>query len=208
MRPGCGPPRLPDHVGAALTPAPVRPGPLARPPPAESTALWHPLCRAPRRAPEVPGPRARQGLPVRHPTPLPYPAPLSAPGPSALGGTFSFCFRGVSTFSMAVSESKSASLRSFPGIVQHEQFRPTGQVHRVERKRQYYPVRGPTFVTSGSKAIPAEAESPREAGAHVVAPKYRLLRLVGHTEFPALRAWSRRLQLGGNALGKRWPDFP
>lgn len=96
---------------------------------------------------------------------------------------------------MAVSESKSASLRSFPGIVQHKEFRPTGQVHRVERKGLYYRSRTPTSVTSGSKAVPAEAESPREAGAHVVAPKYRLLRQVGVSEFPAHRAWTRRLQL-------------
>lgn len=69
---------------------------------------------------------------------------------------------------MAVSESKSASLRSLPGIAQRKELRLIGQVHRVERKRRYHPFGAPTCVTSGSKAVPAEAESPRVAGAHVV----------------------------------------
>lgn len=168
MRTGRAAPRLPGHVGGAH-PSSGPPAPLVRPPPAESTGSWHPPGRTPHRDPHTPRPRARHRRPAEHPTPLPYPAPLGAPGrPSALGGTFSFCFRGVSTSSMAVSESKPASLRSFPGIVHLKQFGPTGQVHRVERKRLYSPFRPPTFVTSGSKAVPAEAEIPGEAGAHVV----------------------------------------
>ena len=122
------------------------------------------------------------------PPPILYPTPLSTLGPSAPDGTFAFCFRGVSSFSMAVSESKSTSLRSFPGIFQHKQLRPTGQFHRVERKREYYPFSPPTFVTSGSKAFPAEAESPRDATAHAVALDLVVLPLVASSELTAYNA--------------------
>ena len=67
------------------------------------------------------------------------------PSPSALSGTFSFCFRGISTFATATSDSKSASLRSFPGITQHKLCRPTSLVHRVERKRKRCPYSPPSF---------------------------------------------------------------
>lgn len=79
--------------------------------------------------------------------------------PSALGGTFSF--RGISTFPMAVSDSKFTSLRSFPGIIQHKLCKATDLVHRVERKRPAYPLAHPAFVTSCSKALsPRKQKAP------------------------------------------------
>ena len=44
------------------------------------------------------------------------------------------CFPRISTFSMAVSDTKSTSLRSFLGMTQHK-CTPSGLVYRIERKR-------------------------------------------------------------------------
>lgn len=163
----------PRASGAQRSARPPRP--LARPPPAEGTAPWPPN-------PTLGSGRARSACAPRAPSPAPHPAsvPRSSQRPGSRGPRWHplTCFRGISTFSMAVSESKSASLRSLPGIAQRKQLRPIGQVHRVERKRPYHPFGAPTFVTSGSKAVPAEAESPREAGAHVVPEEEWLFRLV------------------------------
>lgn len=133
-------------LGPRGTPGPLRssdrsrPGPGAELPqgggaPAPGTrSPQTPLSRDPRGFPDKPGPRR---APSRRSPPLP------APGPSALGGTFSF-FVAISTLPMAASDSKSASLRSFPGILRHERCRQADLVHRVERKRQPEPVGPPS----------------------------------------------------------------
>ena len=142
----CGAPRLRDHVGhLALPSVPISPGPGFGTPGARRGA------HRPRRTllPDAPWPRptrisgqAGPAPPSSDPTPRPAPlsAPASpsciAPSPSALGRTFSFCFRGVSILTRAAFDSKSVSLRSFPGIIQHKWYRPADINHRVERKRE------------------------------------------------------------------------
>lgn len=143
-----GPRGTPGHPSSSDRSGPLGqsyPSAAARPSPAETTTpgrsltethaglRTRPVSAAPPRAP------SRDTPPLRTPRPRspqrPGRSSCLAPGPSALGGTFSFCFRGISIFPMAVSDSKSASLRSFPGITQHGLRRATNFVHRVERKR-------------------------------------------------------------------------
>lgn len=99
----------------------------------------------------------------------PAPAPLlsSAPRPRSSQRTFSLCFRGISTCSMAASDSKSASLRSFPGITQHKVCRPTVSSTAWRGRDSPTPSAHPAFVTSCRKAFPAEAETSEEAEVHV-----------------------------------------
>lgn len=148
----------------ALPPVPIclsSRGAPTRSQPTENTTAGHPLAEtqaglwtsrvsaAPHALPA--------GAPLLSGTPLPCSSQRPsfwsclAPAPSARSGTFSF--RGISTFPMAVSDSKFTSLRSFPGIIQHELCKETDLVHRVVRKRQAYPMAHPALVTSCSKAF-------------------------------------------------------
>lgn len=155
-------PRLGYHVGRrALPPVPICPSSRSAPmssQPTENTTPGRPLTEthaglgtsrvstAPHALPA--------GAPVLSGTPLPRSSQSPgfwsclAPAPSARGGTFSF--RGISTFPMAVSDSKFTSLSSFPGIIQHKLCKATDLVHRVERKRQLssHPVAKPFFPGS------------------------------------------------------------
>lgn len=127
---------------------PELPARSALPPPAQST---RPLGRD--RAGFGPG----CGTP-----PLPHPAPfragtlvLPSPRSPTLGGTFSVCFRGISSFSTVVSDPK--SLRSFPGIVQQKLRRATCLFTAWRKRDRPRPSATPAFVTSCSGALPAEA---------------------------------------------------
>lgn len=155
----------------------------------------------PRRAPTTPGRplaethaglgtsrvrAARHAPPARAP-PLsgrpPHSVSCLAPSLSAPGGTFSFRFRGISTFAMAVSDSKSASLRSFPGITQDKQNRPTAFVYRVERKKMpSFLFTPPSFRHFRQQSVSSGSGKCREAGAHVVVPEQLPLQVAGLTE--------------------------
>jgi hypothetical protein len=104
---------------------------------------WGPACRAsglagPCRMPRAPSPGT-------YPVAPGPPRLLVLPWPRSLSITFSFCFPSVSIFSTVVSDPKPASLRSFPGIIQHDLPRPTGLLSRVQRKRQHNPLGPPSF---------------------------------------------------------------
>lgn len=71
--------------------------------------------------------------------------------------TFSLGFCSVSILSSVPSDSDLDALRSFPGIIQQEQLRPTGFHNRVQRKesdRESRPPPSPaSLVTSGAERI-------------------------------------------------------
>lgn len=101
-------------------------------------------------------------------------APLSVPpGPRSLRFTFSVCFRSVSPFFIAVSDSKPASLRSFPGIFSAGC--PGQPVFSTAwRGRGSSPASvHPALVTSRSKALPGKAGSTGKTALREVNSKQR-----------------------------------